>query len=356
MMDNSRGVLIDWIALPAFVLEPDSTDRPVYVCVNDAASQLSGRGNKELLGRTAKELYPGNFGKLEYEKHVAVMASGEAAVYEIHLPMNGRILHLRTHLNPVKNAAGETIQLVGTSENISAEHDLRESRSQSLRLMRDLEHFINLAAHDLRSPMLKINALTDVIREDFKDLGDGKLKNINSLETVATSALSLIEEVIGRAHATSALESVESFSLTTVCTDILDLLDPDGDHCVEIDDARLYGDRIATQVTLRNLIDNAFKHNKGRKINVSIAAARACNGFFRITVTDDGKGIDNPQLLFTEDPARGLQSSFGLLGVSQLIRARGGVIFAEECIAEEGASISFTLPGELLKADQKHVA
>ncbi|MBX2884672.1 MAG: PAS domain-containing protein [Granulosicoccus sp.] len=345
---ETEKLLINYVAVPVFILKMDDAGRPLYSAVNNSACQMTGKGENEYLGLTAKEVYQGNFGKIGYEKHLSVISSGEAEVYEIHLPLRGKLVHLRTHLKPVMDANGEITQLVGTSEDISAEHKLRESRSQSLSLMRDLEFFVNLAAHDLRSPILKISALTEAIREDFEDLGDGKLKGLDLMEAVAESSLNLIEEVLNRARTLAAPESIETFKLSSLCEEARNLHDPGRQHELLVDDAELFGDRIATQIAIRNLLDNAIKHNAPNLVKVHISASTSNDGFFTVHVSDDGKGIRDPQSLFEPNSRQPTRPSLGMLAVGQLIKARGGTVCADIASTGPGVAVRFTLPGDIV--------
>lgn len=356
-MTTGQQVSIDHIATPVFTLQLDCSGKLVYESVNKSACLMVRRDEAEYLGRAAFDVYPGNLGRLAYEKQSTVLDSGVAETYEVHLPANGRIVHVRSHLYPVKDdVTGNIVKIVGTSENISAEHNLRESGSQSVMFMRDLERFINIAAHDLRSPMLKINALTDVLQEGFEDLGDGKAQAIKMLDQIAANSLGLIEEILLRARTVGAPESVENFSLSAMCKDVLGLLDPAGQHNVSVEDAELFGDRIATHIALRNLIDNSIKHNRGYEISMRVLASSSSNGFFSVTVVDDGVGVDNLALLFNDEVVRDRGSSFGLQGVMELIKFRGGAVYAEKPANNRGVAITFTLPGEIVDASARQIA
>jgi signal transduction histidine kinase len=356
-MTIGQQVSIDHIATPVFILHLDSSGKLVYKSLNKPACSMVCRDEDEYLGRAAFDVYPGSLGRLAYEKQSAVLDSGVAETYEVHLPANGRIVHVRSHLYPVKDdVTGDIIKIIGTSENISAEHNLRESRSQSVMFMRDLERFINIAAHDLRSPMLKINALTDVLQEGFEDLGDGKAQALEMLDHIAANSLGLIEEILSRARIVGAPESVENFKLSAVCDDVLRLLDPTGQLNVSVEDAELFGDRVATHIALRNLIDNSTKHNRDDAITMRVFASSSSNGFFSVTVGDDGVGVDNPALLFNADAVRDRVSSFGLQGVQELIKFRGGTIFAEKPANGRGVAITFTLPGEIVDIGTRQIA
>ena len=45
----------------------------------------------------------------------------------------------------------------------------------------ELENFIAFAAHDLRAPFAQMESLLDLIKEDFVDMGDGKLALLHHL-------------------------------------------------------------------------------------------------------------------------------------------------------------------------------
>lgn len=348
IMDTSKTDLLDLIALPVIVLSPDERDKLVYRYFNTAALEAMGAPLEDVQGRSARELYPGKLGDIAYQLEYEVYRSGVENTLEMTLPLKGRFENIRTHFKPVIDDQGNVIELIGTRESTNAEIAIREVQTSSEALNTDMEDFVNLAAHDLRSPVRKVKFLADLLREDFEDLGDGKLELIHMLEDVASKAMILTNDVLNHAQAASAVASIENFGLQAMVLDLISTLDPERRHRVHVDDIWICGDRIACQIILRNLIDNAFKHNMDGTIDLTVIATPHGSRTLEIKVADNGQGFSDTALEFLEGGGFRVDSGYGLLGVRRLVQSRGGKIEASQCPSGKGALVCVTLPGQVL--------
>jgi two-component system, OmpR family, sensor histidine kinase VicK len=108
---------------------------------------------------------------------------------------------------------------------------------------------------------------------------------------------------------------------------------------VEADRAKLFE-------VLSNLIGNAIKFTENGTISVSIEKE---DGHARISVRDDGKGID-PEImprLFTKFATNSDQGTgLGLFISKNIVEAHGGKIWANNNPDGQGATFTFTLPME----------
>ncbi len=292
-------------------------------------------------------MYPGTFGEIAYNHHCEVLTLGKPRTYELTLPLGGTNRSVRTHLKPALDDQGRVSRLIGTSQDISAEYGVRTAQASSVMLNTELEEFVSLAAHDLRSPIRNVHALANMLREDLPDLAGPQLLILNKLETVAEKAMVLISDVLNHTQATGASQSIEDFELSALCRDITQMLDPIGALRIKVDELWLFGDKIATQIVLRNLIDNALKHNEEQSLTLSVSAKMAGPENYQITIADDGVGFPDPTIAFLEGAAYRQENGFGLLGVSRLVKARHGTITAENASDGTGAVVILTLPGKV---------
>lgn len=355
-MDSAEIDLLDYIDTPVFVLENDVYSRPVFAAFNLAACRVVNRSAESIIGLTAEEVYSGELGRIIYERHCQAVTQGVSLTFELEFPIDGEIRFIRTSLKPKLSSEGKVIRVVGTVKEVTAEHDLREERSRFLAMSQEFETFISMSAHDLLTPIRNVRTLTDMLLDDFEDHGDGKLQIIHSLGKVSTVVMALIGDVLTHAEATGATESVENFELAGLCNDIKTMLDPEGRHSVQVDETLIHGDRTATQIVLRNLMDNAFKHNRNSDVTLRICAVMLYEGFFQITVEDDGVGIDEKTLQFFNGAELRSGNGFGLLGIRKLIRSRGGSLNAALPASGKGALIRFALPGKVLQQPQANTA
>lgn len=335
--------VLDHVEAPIFVLEPDADGCPRYVAFNRFAREAAGFEAADVMGKSALELYPGRYGELAFNFHRDGLSAATALDYELTLPLGGRNRTIRTHLEPVMGDSGEVVRLFGTSQDVSVTQGVKEMAAEAQGLHREIEDFIGLAAHDLRSPMRKVKMLAELLRRRSKSSDP----IIDRLEAVATKSLTMISDIVSHVQATQAEETVEAFELERLGNEVLLMLDPEGKHDVTIRDARLVGDRVATQIVLRNLIDNALKHNAPKTLTLSVQAEQLCDESYLIAVKDDGAGFSEAALKYLQDQKLTSESGFGLAGARRLVVSRGGQIVAENRTDGAGAVVRFSLPGTI---------
>lgn len=346
-MDDELLAILDCIDAPTFILERNPDGEPVYAALNKRIRDNAKLLMTDVYGKTAKQIYPGRFGELAYNNHCECLRTGERMQYELTVQVKNSNNHVQTTLVPMRDQNGQIYRIVGTSIPVNAEYLLREAQANTLTLNAEIEQLISLSAHDLRSPMQNIKRLTELLLEDFQDLGDGKLEIIKLLEKVSSNTFSLIGNIINYAQASGASESIEEFELETLCRETISMLDPDNRHPLELSNATIMGDKIATQIALRNLIDNAIKHNRDRAITLNISAQQVDQENFCVRVQDNGQGMDDPTTLFKPGAPTKIDSGFGLHGVTRLLKVRGGKIAAKSVEEGSGLIVEFSLPGSV---------
>lgn len=89
MYTNAEFTQLDLIQSPVFVLEVLPDGMPVYVAFNNFGLALAEQPLSDFIGRTAKEVYRGAFGKTSQTRHLQVAQSGKPLTYELTLPQSG---------------------------------------------------------------------------------------------------------------------------------------------------------------------------------------------------------------------------------------------------------------------------
>ena len=349
-MSGSDLYILDKIETPIFVLEPDDAGRPRYTGFNRMARRISQLELTDVVGKTALELYPGRYGQMAYGYHCRCIETATAMKYELTLPIGGTHRLIRTHLEPVPDPSGAITRLIGTSADISVQQDVAEMATEASSLQNEMEEFIGLAAHDLRSPMRRVKAIATMLRDDFAARDDDETRLIDMLESVAAQSMALITDVIGHMQATRTTEQVGEFELRQLCNEVMLMLDPENRHDSLAPTSVIYGDRIATQIVLRNLVDNAIKHNEGRQLQLKVATEHAEHGYYRISVSDNGAGFSPDGMRYLNQGKLGVDSGYGFASVRRLVLTRGGQIWAENRDEGDGALVTFSLPGVLVAA------
>jgi two-component system sensor histidine kinase VicK len=214
--------------------------------------------------------------------------------------------------------------------------------------------FINIAAHELRTPIQPILGLTEVALSQAKDETQKEL-----LEVVARNAKrlrSLIENILDvtRIENQSLNLHKERFSINRIILHILEEYESRDDKRkddVKIvftpkDDFLVVADKGRLVQVISNLMNNAIKFTVKGTITVRTKKKEENNEII-VSVKDTGSGID-PEImarLFSKFATKS-QTGTGLgLFVSQnIVEAHGGKIWAENNSDGRGSTFSFSLP------------
>ena len=222
--------------------------------------------------------------------------------------------------------------------------------------------FINVAAHELRTPIQPILSLTEAIRSRIKEpqqleLLEVTIRNAKRLQRLTEDILD-----VTKIESHSLNLKKELFNLNDVLTNTIDditanmdinkerlgrvkLIYQPCDIFIEADKARI------TQV-VSNLLSNAVKftetntNGKGKRgtINVNIEKD---DSMAIVSIEDSGTGID-PEIkprLFDKFASKSYQGTgLGLFISKSIVEAHGGRIWAENNPDGRGATFSFNLP------------
>jgi signal transduction histidine kinase len=252
------------------------------------------------------------------------------------------------------------VQLGIVSKKLKTSNLSLENANEQLRQHDKIQkEFINMAAHELRTPIQPILGLTDVLRDYVTDSHQSKLldvimRNAKRLQRLSSEILdvSKIESSLLRLSK-SSIDLNEK--IKTVINDIENgydngdkknvkiLFQPNEPITVDVDKDRIY------QV-LSNLLNNAIKFTKNGTVSINIGVNYSSNNHDKeaiVTITDTGTGI-SPEIfpkLFskfvtTSDHGTGL----GLFISKGIIEAHGGRIWAENNSSGIGSTFSFSLP------------
>ncbi|HEX6029552.1 MAG TPA: ATP-binding protein [Nitrososphaeraceae archaeon] len=255
--------------------------------------------------------------------------------------------------------------LIEREEIIRSQYDkLKESDKMK-------KEFINVAAHELRTPILPILALSQVIRPKVDDKQreyiDIIIRNAKRLERLAENILD-----VTKIESQSLKLNKERFNLNDVITNTIDDMilnrvfknkknnnnnDDDGDNIkLEYRPKNIFveADRVRMTQVFSNLLHNAIKFTKEGRGSISINIEKEDNHIL-VSVKDTGTGID-PEILpqlFSKFVTKSYQGTgLGLFISKGIIEAHGGKIWAENnnknnnniVDGKKGSTFYFTLP------------
>lgn len=226
------------------------------------------------------------------------------------------------------------------------------------------EDFINIAAHELRTPIQPILGLAEILRSKkdsititsvYDEYLSVIIRNARRLKELTDNILD-----IARIESKSMTLNKEVVDIDIVIGDaaediIKNEVEPNHDVTLLFDSSRKRGDdsilveidRARIRQVICNLISNAVNFTKLGTISITKRERRKQKaGSVIVSVKDTGSGID-PQILprlftkFTTRSERG--TGLGLYICKRIIEAHGGKIWGKNN-SDQGAVFSFTLP------------
>ena len=223
------------------------------------------------------------------------------------------------------------------------------------------DEFINVAAHELRTPIQPILSLTEVLRSKIKDIQQRELLDVIIRNAKRSQQLTNDILDVTKIESHSLNLKKEPFNLNDIITNVIDDIMTNRDPLrwsqendnkdimkisyqpqhifVEADKARI------TQV-ISNLLSNAvkFTEEKGGDIHIS---TENIDSQVIVSVKDSGNGIDHEILpkLFSKFTSKSYQGTgLGLFISKSIVEAHGGKIWAINNIHGKGATFTFSIP------------
>jgi signal transduction histidine kinase len=234
-----------------------------------------------------------------------------------------------------------------TAELEQANRSLTEAIDQLRDHDRMQREFINVAAHELRTPTQAILGYSDLFYlrpESREDVIKAIIRNAERLQRLSSDILD-----VTRIEGHRLNLNREKFNLTEVIASAIE----DGKR--RIDDSKIKieytpknimieADRERITQVISNLLSNAFKFTKQGTIYVS---EENKDGQIRVSIKDKGTGIDREIMprLFTKFTSKSQTGTgLGLFISKSIIEAHGGKIWAENNSDGKGSTFTFTLP------------
>ena len=249
-------------------------------------------------------------------------------------------------------------------------HQKLSDMYERLRIQSKMQkEFIDVAAHELRTPIQPILGLTGILRSsNSRDKTSSAVKQEEMLDIIMRNAKRLqrlADDILDvtKIESKSLNLKKEFFNLNDVITnsiddiitnvanngqqrDLIKLLYQPCDIFIDADKSRI------TQV-ISNILDNAIKFskanaNKERGVGIISINTKKIDGQAIVSIADTGTGID-PKImprLFDKFASKSFQGTgLGLYICKSIVEAHGGKIWAENNVDEKGgATFAFSLP------------
>ncbi len=268
---------------------------------------------------------------------------------------SGQFRWFLTRVVPVKNEMGQVVRWIGTNTDV---HDLREARETAERVMRLKSHFLDIAAHELRTPVTAFTLMLQLSQMQLENKGcPVDILTLKRLRVQADRLYRLVVDLLDvsrleRGILKLKLQLTDIVSLVSECIDAFRLLSstrlftfskPNVPIEINIDPIRIY------QV-ISNLLDNASKYTpENTPVEITLEATPS---LVTVSVKDHGLGVPEDQQSELFQPfRRGLSDrevrtsglGLGLFISKSIINLHGGAIRVVSK-SGEGSTFTFSLP------------
>jgi signal transduction histidine kinase len=252
-----------------------------------------------------------------------------------------------------------TVQLKKTNESLTESNSLLASANKQLEIHDNMQkEFINVAAHELRTPIMPILGEAELIENDIGD---------NEFASVSKEQISSIIRNAKRLDRLAAdildVTNIEGKSLKLNKSrfdidEILSELVTEYSRHIENDQAKskmvkilyepihvkIFADKYRITQVISNIINNSIKFTEQGSISIEGTTG---NNELTIKITDTGKGIDKEIVnrLFDKFVSRSEQGTgLGLFISKNIMESHGGTITGINNENGTGATFVFTLP------------
>lgn len=241
------------------------------------------------------------------------------------------------------------------------ERSLRAATAELKRSNAELDSFAYVASHDLKSPLRAIDNLAQWIQEDCGSLlPDASGEHLERLRARIRRMEGLLNGLLEYSRVDSAATAPRSIESAELLEEVLQSLNvPPGVEIVpKLSVSELTIDVTALQLVLRNLVDNAIKHNDNPTGRVEVHMDRDGDQL-NLVVEDNGPGIDHRyhdevfrafRKLRSRDEVEG--SGVGLSIVKKTVELQGGSIQVKDA---PGSGARFEVRWPLARTSTKSV-
>ncbi len=220
----------------------------------------------------------------------------------------------------------------------------------------ELEQFAHVTSHDLKEPLMLISSFGHRLEQKYAALLDepGK-KYLRRITTAAGQMQDLIKALLELSRVGASKRPFELFDLHEVIKEVMESLEESLAECrgrIKLEPlGELIGDKTQIRQLFQNIIANAIKYrDRDRALLITIQGRRLDNGFYQVTVEDNGIGFDPRYARKIFKPLTRLHcrreydgTGIGLATCRKIVIRHGGEISARG-VPGKGAAFIIRLP------------
>jgi PAS domain S-box-containing protein len=265
-----------------------------WLQVNPALRELLGYGEEELTARNMADSMPPKDAALVAGVLHDLATGSRTAVHNeaVLVRKDGLEVPVLQSMSLVRGDNGVPLYLVAQFQDIS---QIRRTMADLHRSNEELEQFAYIVSHDLRAPLRAIRNLVGWISEDLG--GESALvpevgKNIGLLQQRTDRLDALIEGILQYSRIGREPNPSTEIDPEQLVRDIWGFVSPSASIklSVQCPIETIHAAEVPLSLVLRNLLDNAAKHNRLPNGNVLVTVAEEAR-FYRFDIADDGPGI-----------------------------------------------------------------
>src|SRR6266516_3838217 len=249
-------------------------------------------------------------------------------------------------------------QIKESNTRLEAANEQLASANEQLKIHHTMQQeFINIAAHELRTPIQPLLGLSQMLRLKIKNS-----EYVDSLNIIVRNAMRLqrltedildVQKIESRTLKLNKAKFNLIDSISNLAQAYTNQLEKDEKRTIRllvehniINPIFIEADKNRLIQVISNLLNNAVKFTKDGTISVCVEHVQKNNEVI-VIVMDTGEGIGSDILprLFSKFATKSYQGTgLGLYICKGIIEAHGGKIWAENNADGKGAKFSFSLP------------
>lgn len=351
--------VLDEAPIGAALLGKDGT----VLNVNNYILRLLGVTDKEILGIPLSAHFPEKERNDLYEFITDGYHSMDKRTFELVQGERRKFLEISVGDIDANSKASYKIAIVNdvTAATEAQQHtlshleELQALNEELRRVNEDLDTFVYTASHDLKSPILNIEGLVNLLEETLDPQQTDALLELEHIRRSVERFKSTIEDLteVARLQRNFEQESSE-LDVAQLVADAQELLKPEIQQSggqVEVDTQETPGIHFSKKnfkSILLNLLSNAVKYRSPERALLVHIKTRIANGFFELTVQDNGLGIpagkqEKVFQLFKRMHTHVQGSGVGLYIVKRIVSNSGGLVQVNSKI-DEGTIFRILLP------------
>ncbi|MCW3088893.1 MAG: chemotaxis regulator - transmits chemoreceptor signals to flagelllar motor component cheY [Sediminibacterium sp.] len=224
------------------------------------------------------------------------------------------------------------------------EFHLRQSLSEVERINKQLERFVFIVSHDLKSPLASISMLADLLQHDERVAAEAELSDhVGTIAHAANRLGEMIGSILEYSRQSLSQQTIEEVNCQVLVSEIIELLFVPKNFSIHIDKSlpTLPTRKIKLQQVLQNLISNSVKYNDKKDAQLEIGAVDK-GRWYEFYVKDNGPGIakkDHSRIFHIFETAesnslRDSSTGLGLNLLKVLVEEQGGKIWVDSTLGE----------------------